>query len=505
MATEPAVAAVPQNLVDQLRSSFLKEVEAKGPSSVHPKDLERVKSDDKYLKRFIAHNDNDIGATLKMMWTSLNWRKDFQTNDINENNIKMDIIIKGAFFPHGKDIDGRDILIFKTKMHSKGVVDAEDLKRCVIYWFERLERMTDGNPISIFFDVEGCGLGNMDMEFIRYLINLFKEYYPYFLNYIIIYEMPWVLSAAFKIIKSWLPEKAIEKLKMVSKKNVFTYVPKTEALQCWGGDSNYVFSFIPEEPQKAEKSVAESNNVSVKKVHFMDGSPMSEQAPSAEPKEGKCSILDGPLAVSPTSIITFVKEGTELISTLELHNTDSAATIAFKLKTTSPEKFRVKPSTGCLKPGAKDVVTVTLLPGFQLGGLSKDKFLVMSSILDEKEIASLDLLELWKNTGTRKVFQTRLRCVQSGEVTKNGNVVMNHTMTNGDNGDGQLSKMSSTLSKIADNQVALGTSLQRLQLIQIGQFVLTLVLGISIIYVVNSFSSATSSSNNNYCPGPNTP
>lgn len=55
-------------------------------------------------------------------------------------------------------------------------------------------RMTKGDFISIFFDMEGCGLVNMDMELIKYLIGLFKDYYPFFLNYIIIYEMAWILS-----------------------------------------------------------------------------------------------------------------------------------------------------------------------------------------------------------------------------------------------------------------------------------------------------------------------
>lgn len=41
------------------------------------------------------------------------------------------------------------------------------------------------------------GLSNMDMEFSKYLISLNKQYYPAFLNYILIYEMPWVLNGKF--------------------------------------------------------------------------------------------------------------------------------------------------------------------------------------------------------------------------------------------------------------------------------------------------------------------
>lgn len=38
------------------------------------------------------------------------------------------------------------------------------------------------------------GLNNMDMDFTKYIISLFKQYYPHFLNYIVIFEMPWILN-----------------------------------------------------------------------------------------------------------------------------------------------------------------------------------------------------------------------------------------------------------------------------------------------------------------------
>ena len=46
----------------------------------------------------------------------------------------------------------------------------------------------------MFFDCSNCGLKNMDMEFIQFIINCFKDYYPWMLNYILVFEMPWVLN-----------------------------------------------------------------------------------------------------------------------------------------------------------------------------------------------------------------------------------------------------------------------------------------------------------------------
>lgn len=107
-------------------------------------------------------------------------------------------------------------------------------------------REENGAPISIFFDMADTGLSNMDMEFTKYLIGLFKTYYPNYLNYIIIYEMPWVLNAAFKIIKTWLPAKAIQKIKFVNKVTLKDYVDPDNALVSWGGNDNFTFTFVPE-------------------------------------------------------------------------------------------------------------------------------------------------------------------------------------------------------------------------------------------------------------------
>lgn len=101
--------------------------------------------------------------------------------------------------------------------------------------------------ISLFFDMSDCGVSNMDMDFTRYLIGLFKQCYPNYLNYILIFEMPWILNAAFKIIKSWLPEKAVEKIKFVNKKTLGEYVAPENALKCWGGTDEYVYTFVPED------------------------------------------------------------------------------------------------------------------------------------------------------------------------------------------------------------------------------------------------------------------
>ena len=98
------------------------------------------------------------------------------------------------------------LLVFCVGKHVKGIEKAEDMKKFFVYHLERLTREEGLAQFSIVFDCRNAGLKNMDMEFTQFMINVMKDYYPDPLNYIIVFEMPWVLNAAFKIIKVSIQE-----------------------------------------------------------------------------------------------------------------------------------------------------------------------------------------------------------------------------------------------------------------------------------------------------------
>lgn len=48
--------------------------------AIHPKDLDRIKTSDHWLERFLKHNEKNQQMSLEMMWESVKWRKEFKTN-----------------------------------------------------------------------------------------------------------------------------------------------------------------------------------------------------------------------------------------------------------------------------------------------------------------------------------------------------------------------------------------------------------------------------------------
>ena len=52
----------------------------------HPADINRVKTDDAYLRRFLMHHDGNLDGALNMLWDACEWRKKFGTNGKNLAN-----------------------------------------------------------------------------------------------------------------------------------------------------------------------------------------------------------------------------------------------------------------------------------------------------------------------------------------------------------------------------------------------------------------------------------
>lgn len=62
---------------------------------------------------------------------------------------------------------------------------------------ERTIKEENYDLITPVFDMTDCGLSNIDLPYTQYIINTFKYYYPEQINYIIVYDMAWILNGKF--------------------------------------------------------------------------------------------------------------------------------------------------------------------------------------------------------------------------------------------------------------------------------------------------------------------
>ncbi|XP_016296243.1 vesicle-associated membrane protein-associated protein A-like [Sinocyclocheilus anshuiensis] len=121
------------------------------------------------------------------------------------------------------------------------------------------------------------------------------------------------------------------------------------------------------------------------------------------------SKLEQVLILEPSSDLRFRGPFTDVVTTsLKLRN-PSDRRVCFKVKTTAPRRYCVRPNSGVIDPGATVSISVMLQPfDYDPNEKSKHKFMVQS-ILAPASVS--DLEAMWKDAKPDELMDSKLRCV----------------------------------------------------------------------------------------------
>ncbi|XP_056149043.1 VAMP (vesicle-associated membrane protein)-associated protein A, like [Lampris incognitus] len=121
------------------------------------------------------------------------------------------------------------------------------------------------------------------------------------------------------------------------------------------------------------------------------------------------SKLEQVLILDPPSDLRFKGPFTVVVTTnLKLKN-PSDRRVCFKVKTTAPRRYCVRPNSGVIDPGATVTISVMLQPfDYDPNEKSKHKFMVQS-IFAPPHVTDMD--SLWKDAKPDDLMDSKLRCV----------------------------------------------------------------------------------------------
>ena len=80
----------------------------------------------------------------------------------------------------------------------------------------------------------------------KFIHTVLDEYYPGLVNATIIYKMPTVLEAIYKLFKSWLNEEQNKYMYLVDKKNLNNYVAADQLPDFLKGTNSQPYRVVPE-------------------------------------------------------------------------------------------------------------------------------------------------------------------------------------------------------------------------------------------------------------------
>ncbi|XP_076619986.1 VAMP-associated protein 33kDa [Colletes latitarsis] len=124
------------------------------------------------------------------------------------------------------------------------------------------------------------------------------------------------------------------------------------------------------------------------------------------------------LEIKPENELRFTGPFTEktVTSYLSLYNPTDRK-VYFKIKTTAPRRYCVRPNCGYIKPKRTIQIAVSLQPfDYDSTEKNKHKFMVQS-LLAPADDTGEDYLDMWKDPNPTELMESKLKCVFENPVT----------------------------------------------------------------------------------------
>ncbi|KAH8270344.1 hypothetical protein KR018_008326 [Drosophila ironensis] len=124
--------------------------------------------------------------------------------------------------------------------------------------------------------------------------------------------------------------------------------------------------------------------------------------------EQNSKVVADLLTLNPSDALVFNGPFNRTVCTkLLISNPSKNSLVAFKMKTTSPRMFFVRPNIGMLAPTESIVVEIFLQPLSSEQGHKRHKFLILAA---EASDDMSDLSGFWKNQNPEYVWDAKLKC-----------------------------------------------------------------------------------------------
>ncbi|CAB3401435.1 unnamed protein product [Caenorhabditis bovis] len=450
--------------IQELRSRLLQDTNLTNRQS--EEDIHRIRNEDWWLNQFLYTVDYDVDIAYAIVLECLKWRKSFDVERISLLQLKP-LLDNQLMYLHGKDLQNRYMLWINMKHYRNG---DDNFERLFCFWLERHYMENRGTqPMTLFIDMSGTGLKNMSFDAMKFIIHSNRYYYPNAIESILVFDNPSILNASWKVIGSWLDSSSNirnDLLTFVTKASVSHYVPKTYLQQHHGGTDSFKFTMDelakclppPPPPKPSQKLVqakmqsiddtTNNNNIATdfdfsafqkRNVKFDEESTtrraMSISRRSSKgPKNRKPHIppslrplidkrVNAPteewasndfVSATPRDEIRLNKyEGeNDFVDVILVKNLSPETPLMFKFKTTSPEKFRVRPSSGIIPAGGTEIIRVYLQYEYR-HSWNKEKFLLLAMESTSADVENFT--ELFKNADKKAEY--KFKCKMAENVT----------------------------------------------------------------------------------------
>jgi hypothetical protein len=208
------------NVIENIRTKFLTEFET-NPQLYHQIDVERVRSENWQIERFILDTETEDEA-YKALTTSLHWKKSFGLHERNDQYFPKEFFIILEIEKYSRDRLGRVVLWNSLKNYRKIPELSLLFQQFLAHQIEKLDREA-GNKGWVFVSDVNVGLANVDMSLSKFRVELLN-YYPQGMRLSLNVDMPWILMSVFKIFMNFMNKKIRENVILIRREQLTDFI-----------------------------------------------------------------------------------------------------------------------------------------------------------------------------------------------------------------------------------------------------------------------------------------
>jgi len=237
----------------QVRDLFLEREFKEKPEDYYLEDVKMIENMDFLLQRYVIMQRKDVEGSVKMVSSMLRWRKERKLLEMSYKQFPCELTMAGGAFVYEPDKYGNKTLYLRASLCKNCAEIKSAMKDFLTYLLFQLDDAKDGHPYAIIMDLTNTTLTNYDIDLLTHIVALLKDYFPVNMDYFLAINFPWILTAAWSLIKRLIPVEKRDAVQFISSDKIFDYVAKENCPDFLGGTCQRPYQFAdPDAPNTIE-------------------------------------------------------------------------------------------------------------------------------------------------------------------------------------------------------------------------------------------------------------
>lgn len=257
-------------VVQQVRDLFLEREYKEAPEDYYLEDIRLIENMDFLLQRYVIMQRKNVEASVKMVSQMLKWRKEKKLYEMKDSQFPQELTICGAAFIYENDKFGNRTLYMRASMCKNCAELKSSMKDFLTYLLFKIDDSKDGSPIAVIMDLTNTTWTNYDLDLLMHFVALLKDFFPVNLDYVLAINFPWILSAAWSLIKRLIPAEKRDVVQFINSDKIFDFIDKEKCPPFLGGTCTKPYQYVNEESPNAIEYLFRNSSKTITKKRLKE-------------------------------------------------------------------------------------------------------------------------------------------------------------------------------------------------------------------------------------------